>query len=79
MTKISCAAFLISALAAGAAFADSDNSNSGAATNMAEVLSGTPGIGGAAPTVSGEEFRGDSGWGNNGSEIVAGDKVARGK
>ena len=59
------------------------NGNSAAAKNMAETLSGTPGIGGAAPTVSGnnaiEGDRSDSGWGNAGSREVAGQQVSRGK
>lgn len=73
--KISLAAFAF-ALSAGAALA---SSNAGAATNMASVLSADPGIGGAAPTVSGKDARSSSGWGNNGSELVAGEKVSRGK
>jgi hypothetical protein len=56
--------------------------NSGAAKNMANTISGAPGkdgnIGKAAPTVSGKAFRSDSGWGNNGSKLVAGEKVSRG-
>lgn len=56
------------------------NGNSGAARNMAATLSGTPGIGGAAPTVSGKNAaKGDSGWGNAGSRDVAGEQVSRGK
>ena len=68
---------------AGVAVAGSDNSNSGAATNMAETLSSTPGIGAAAPTVSGKNaidgVKSDSGWGNAGSRVVAGEQVSRGK
>ena len=48
---------------------------------MANTISGAPGkdgnIGKAAPTVSGKASRSDSGWGNNGSKLVAGDKVSR--
>lgn len=59
------------------------NGNSGAAKNMAATLSGTPGIGAAAATVSGKNAIGgvksDSGWGNAGSREVAGDQVSRGK
>lgn len=70
-------AFLGLALA-GPALADSSNSNRDAARNMADTLSGTPGIGAAAPSVSGRDERGNSGWGNNGSEAVSGDRVSRG-
>lgn len=81
---------LISSLAAAAlligsttiAAAQSSNSNADAARNMAGTLSGTPGIGKAAPTVSGknaiEGNTSDSGWGNAGSRVVAGDQVSRG-
>ncbi len=59
------------------------NGNSGAAKNMADTLSGTPGIGAAAPTVSGKNAidgnKSDSGWGNAGSRVVAGQQVSRGK
>lgn len=68
MRKLVSASALI-AMVAGSAMA---NGNSGAATGMAGVLSGTPGIGSIAPSVSGKDARGDSGWGN-----VAG--VSRGK
>ena len=64
------------------ASAQSENSNAEAARNMADTLSGTPGIGKAAPTVSGKNaidgVRSDSGWGNAGSRAVAGDQVSRG-
>jgi hypothetical protein len=51
--------------------------NSEAARAMAAVLSGTPGIGGVAPTVSGTNaVPGDSGWGNAGSRIVSGAQVS---
>ncbi len=65
-------------LVSGSAFAES---NSGAARNMAETLKSTPGIGGAAPNVSGKNATapGDSGWGNAGSRLVSGEQVSRGK
>ena len=55
--------------------------NSDAARQMANTLSGTPGIGGVAPTVSGKNASapGDSGWGNAGSRIVSGDQVSNNK
>ena len=74
---LACAAVVGLALS-GPAMADSSNSNKEAAQNMADTLSGTPGIGAAAPTVSGSSERGNSGWGNNGSDLVSGDKVSRG-
>lgn len=63
------------------AFADSSNSNASSAKAMAAVLSGTPGIGGVAPTVSGKNASapGDSGWGNAGSRLVVGTQVSGGK
>ncbi|WP_170387251.1 hypothetical protein [Ruegeria atlantica] len=65
---------------AGLANAGSENSNASAARNMADTLSSTPGIGGAAPTVSGKNAaKGDSGWGNAGSREVSGQQVSRGK
>jgi hypothetical protein len=65
----------------GIAFAGSASSNADAAKAMAGVLSGTPGIGGVAPTVSGKNASGagDSGWGNAGSRLVVGTQVSRGK
>lgn len=48
--------------------------NSGAASNMTEDLQA--GLGRAAPTVSGRDFRSNSGWGNNGSALVSGDRVS---
>ena len=76
-------AAIILAAASCAAFAGSENSNAAAARNMADTLSGTPGIGSAAATVSGNNAidgdRSDSGWGNAGSREVAGDQVSRGK
>jgi len=52
--------------------------NSEAARAMAAVLSGTPGIGGVAPTVSGQNaVAGDSGWGNAGSRLVSGAQVSK--
>ena len=70
-------------LIAGSASAGSHKGNSAAAKNMAETLSGTPGIGAAAKTVSGKNAidgnRSDSGWGNAGSRVVAGEQVSRGK
>ena len=78
---VSATAFVV--IIAGSASAGSDKSNSAAAKNMAETLSGTPGIGAAAPTVSGNNAidgnRSDSGWGNAGSRAVAGEQVSRGK
>ncbi len=59
------------------------NGNSGAAKNMADTLSGTPGIGAAAKTVSGKNAingdTSDSGWGNAGSREVSKQQVSRGK
>jgi hypothetical protein len=57
--------------------AAANNSNSAAALNMVDDL--RAGAGSAAPTVSGEEFRSNSGWGNNGSELVSGQRVSRGR
>lgn len=63
---------------ASASMALAGGGNSGAAQAMAAVLSGTPGIGGIAPTVSGKNAgaAGDSGWGNAGSRIVSGTQVS---
>jgi hypothetical protein len=76
-------AAIILAATGGLAIAGPANSNAGAAKNMAETLSGTPGIGAAAPTVSGNNAidgdKSDSGWGNAGSRAVAGEQVSRGK
>ncbi|RLK03492.1 hypothetical protein [Ruegeria conchae] len=59
------------------------NGNSDAAKNMADTLSSTPGIGAAAPSVSGKNaidgIKSDSGWGNAGSRVVSGQQVSRGK
>ncbi|WP_319544299.1 hypothetical protein [Ruegeria conchae] len=59
------------------------NGNSVAAKNMADTLSSTPGIGAAAPSVSGKNAidgnKSDSGWGNAGSRVVSGQQVSRGK
>ncbi len=59
------------------------NGNSDAAKNMADTLSSTPGIGAAAPSVSGKNAidgdTSDSGWGNAGSREVSGQQVSRGK
>lgn len=53
-----------------------NNSNSGAALNMVEDL--RAGAGPAAPSVSGQDHRSASGWGNNGSALVSGEQVSRG-
>ncbi|MCV2863662.1 hypothetical protein [Defluviimonas sp. WL0075] len=66
--KIAIAAMLL----AGTAHAG--GGNSGAAQNMVEDL--RAGLGSAAPTVSGKDFRSASGWGNNGSALVSGDRVS---
>ncbi len=59
------------------------NGNSDAAKNMADTLSSSPGIGAAAPSVSGKNAidgdTSDSGWGNAGSRVVSGQQVSRGK
>jgi hypothetical protein len=81
MTRFVVAVLCAGAFMAGAASAQSDNSNAGAARAMAEVLSGTPGIGGIAPTVSGQNAPGgpsNSGWGKAGSEATTGTRVSRG-
>ncbi len=54
--------------------AQAGGGNSDAAKNMTEDL--RAGLGSAAPTVSGRDARSDSGWGNNGSELVSGDRVS---
>jgi hypothetical protein len=77
LSYLACAA-IIGVFLSSPAAADVSNSNREAAQNMASTLSGTPGIGAAAPTVSGSGERGNSGWGNNGSDLVSGDKVSRG-
>ena len=65
----------LAALISAPAFAQG---NSETARGMADVLSGTPGIGGIAPTVSGEESRSNSGWGNAGSKETTGTSVTEG-
>ena len=52
MRTVLTASFIL-ALAASGAMAGSERSNAAAAKNMADTLSGTPGIGAAAPSVSG--------------------------
>jgi len=64
-------ALALSFALASSAFA---GGNSDAARNMATFLK--DGLGSAAPTVSGRDARSNSGWGNNGSAIVAGDQVS---
>jgi hypothetical protein len=81
MMKWGVAVLCAAAFVGGAASAQSSNSNAGAAQGMAGVLSGTPGIGGIAPSVSGQNAPGgpsNSGWGNAGSEATTGTSVARG-
>jgi hypothetical protein len=81
MTKWVVVALCAGAFAAGPAAAQSSNSNAGAAQGMADVLSGTPGIGGIAPSVSGKNAPGgpsNSGWGNTGSKATTGTSVSRG-
>ena len=68
----------LAALISAPAFAQG---NSGTAKGMAGVLSGTPGIGGIAPSVSGTQAQpgpSNSGWGNAGSEVTTGTSVTDG-
>ena len=78
LTSVAAAALLFTS--ATFAAAQSSNSNAEAARGMADTLSGTPGIGGVAPTVSGKNASGpgDSGWGNAGSRVVSENQVSRG-
>lgn len=66
------------ALTSTAALADNHRGNSDRAGAMADTLSGSPGIGGAAPSVSGKSEKSDSGWGSNGSEALGGGSVTEG-
>ena len=69
----------VAALFAGSAFAQG---NSDRARDMADVLSGEPGIGRAAASISGKNAiggdRSSSGWGNTGSAALAGGSVTEG-
>ena len=72
------ASMAIAVLIAGPAMAQG---NSGTARGMAGVLSSDPGIGGIAPSVSGnraEPGPSNSGWGNAGSEATTGTSVTDG-
>ena len=73
--KIILASAALAALVSAPAFAQG---NSGTARDMADVLSGSPGIGGIAPSVSGQGQRSNSGWGNAGSEATTGTSVTEG-
>ena len=71
----------LAALIAAPAFADMGNSERAGA--MADTLSGEPGIGRAAASVSGNnpdlgEGRSASGWGNTGSAVLGGGSITEG-
>jgi hypothetical protein len=73
--KVSIVAAVAAITFASTAYASGGNSDRAKA--MADVLSGTPGIGGAAPGVSGNDpalgigGRSESGWGNTGSGALS--------